>query len=73
MDRQSEIQNPKSGKPVTRCVCFDKTFAELKEAGVETLEEIQERFGCSTKCGLCRPYLLKMLETGETEFDVMGT
>lgn len=57
--------------PVRRCVCFDKTFAELKEAGVRSVEEAAERFGCGTNCGTCRPYLRKMIETGETAFAVL--
>jgi len=58
-------------RPVSRCVCFDTTFVELKAAGIKSLEEAGSRFGCGTKCGLCRQYILKMLETGETDFDVI--
>jgi NAD(P)H-nitrite reductase large subunit len=58
-------------KPVKQCVCFDKTFAELKASGAASLDEIIERFHCSTGCGLCRPYIQRMLATGETEFAVM--
>jgi NAD(P)H-nitrite reductase large subunit len=58
-------------KPVRQCVCFEKTFQELKEAGVLTLSEVIERFGCTTGCGLCKPYILRMLETGETEFEIL--
>ena len=58
-------------KPVKKCVCFDKTFAELKAAGIKSVEEAADRFGCSTKCGLCKPYIQKMLETGETEFAIL--
>ena len=53
-------------KPIVRCVCGDTTFEELKR--LETMEEI-ERSGCGVSCGLCRPYLERMLETGETAFD----
>ena len=55
---------------VTRCVCFDKTFAELKavansvEAG--TLEELQKHVVFGQNCKLCHPYVRRMLETGET-------
>jgi bacterioferritin-associated ferredoxin len=58
-------------KPVVKCICFDKTFADLKVAGVKSVQEAAERFGCSTKCGLCKPYIQKMLETGETEFAIL--
>jgi NAD(P)H-nitrite reductase large subunit len=56
--------------PVRRCVCFDVTFAKLAEAGVSSLEEASEKFGCGTKCGTCKPYILKMLQTGETAFSI---
>jgi len=59
-------------KPVRRCVCFDKTFAQLKEAGVTSVDEAGERFGCGTKCGTCRPYIQLMVETGETAFPVIS-
>jgi bacterioferritin-associated ferredoxin len=46
------------------------TFEDLSEAGVATLEEASERFGCGTKCGSCRPYITKMLLTGEIAFSI---
>jgi bacterioferritin-associated ferredoxin len=62
-------------KPVKACMCYPYTFAELKDMAAKnnwtTLAQIREEVGCSTGCGLCRPYLLKMLETGETEFAVL--
>jgi bacterioferritin-associated ferredoxin len=57
--------------PVRRCVCFDTTFAELLEAGVKSVEEAAERFGCGTKCGTCRPYIQLMVETGQSAFAVL--
>ena len=59
-------------RPVRKCVCFDKTFAELKAIGVKSVDDAAERFGCGTKCGLCRPYIQAMIETGETSFDAPG-
>ncbi len=59
-------------KPIRKCVCFDVTFAALRDAGVKTLEEAGERFGCGTNCGLCRPFVVRMIETGETVFAVEG-
>jgi len=56
--------------PVRYCVCFNVTFAELKEAGVKSVEEAAERFGCTTNCGACRPYIEAMIRTGETAFPV---
>ncbi len=57
-------------RPIVRCVCFDKTFEELKALGLATIEEISAETGCGTKCGLCLPYILKMLETGDTRFRI---
>ncbi|HRF60030.1 MAG TPA: (2Fe-2S)-binding protein [Fimbriimonadaceae bacterium] len=58
-------------KPVTFCVCHKTSFADLKAAKVTSLEDIANRFGCGTGCGSCKPYLVRLLETGETEFDVI--
>jgi bacterioferritin-associated ferredoxin len=54
--------------PVRRCVCFGKTFEELKAAGVKSVEEAATRFGCGTQCGFCRPYIQAMIDTGNTAF-----
>jgi NAD(P)H-nitrite reductase large subunit len=32
------------------------------------MTEIARRYGCGSCCGLCRPYIERMLETGETVF-----
>jgi NAD(P)H-nitrite reductase large subunit len=53
---------------VTQCVCHQTTFGELKASGLKTVAEIRAHFGCSTSCGLCRPYIEEMLRTGETAF-----
>jgi len=58
-------------RPVKRCVCFDTTFAELKAAGVESVADAREKFGCGSSCGSCVPYIERMLETGETAFSVL--
>ena len=54
---------------VVRCVCAEVSFATVKESGASTMEEAEAWFGCGLSCGLCRPYLERMLETGETEFE----
>ncbi|HLK59156.1 MAG TPA: (2Fe-2S)-binding protein [Chthonomonadaceae bacterium] len=62
-------------KPVRACLCYPHTFAELKrlaqENGWRTVAEITAALRCGSGCGLCRPYLAKMLETGETAFAVI--
>jgi len=37
-------------------------------AGGWQLDDIASMTGCGAGCGLCRPYLRRMLATGETEF-----
>lgn len=56
-------------RPIRRCVCGGVTFAELKEMGVTSMPEAAEH-GCGITCGRCRPYIEKMIETGETAFAV---
>ena len=60
---------PRSDDPLSirRCVCGDTTFEELVREGVRTMEEAENR-GCGVNCGLCRPYLERMVATGETAF-----
>lgn len=56
---------------VSRCICKATPFAELlpqaAAAGWNLADLIRET-GCGGQCGLCRPYLSRMLRTGETEF-----
>jgi bacterioferritin-associated ferredoxin len=60
-----------SGLLVTMCVCRRMPFARLlplaRAEGWE-LDELTRETGCGGQCGLCRPYLRRMLATGETEF-----
>src|SRR4051812_25750933 len=72
------IDRPRWGKnrgmPVHRCVCHEISFRELKQIAERdgaTLEELARRTGCTTSCGLCRPYIEVMLATGRTELPVM--
>ncbi len=56
---------------ITTCVCRATPFASLlPRARAEGwgLAEIARETGCGAACGLCRPYLRRMLATGETEF-----
>lgn len=57
---------------VTRCVCFNKTFAELRviaeREGAATLEALQQHVVFGQNCKLCHPYVRRMLETGQSVF-----
>lgn len=56
---------------VTRCVCMRRSFASLlplaRDRGWD-LAALMHETGCGDECGLCRPYLRRMLRTGETAF-----
>ncbi|MBK7406236.1 MAG: (2Fe-2S)-binding protein [Phycisphaerales bacterium] len=59
---------------VDRCVCRGVTFEELKELADRTgagLDELTDRTGCGSGCSMCVPYILKMLESGETRFETL--
>jgi bacterioferritin-associated ferredoxin len=61
--------------PVDRCVCHNKTFAELAAlAKAENLDHaaLSARTGCSTNCGTCAPYIRLMLKGGWTRFPVLS-
>lgn len=57
---------------IDRCLCFDRTFADLaaiaEATGAETVAELQEYVLFGRKCALCHPYVRRMLRTGQTEF-----
>jgi len=58
------------------CVCRQFPFARLLPLARErgwTLEDVQRETGCGDQCGLCRPYLRRMLATGETAFSELLT
>jgi hypothetical protein len=49
--------------------CDESGRAGPGDAGLESaLTQVARRFGCGSCCGVCRPYLERMLETGETVF-----
>ena len=59
---------------VDRCVCFEVTFTELKAYADEhgcDFGGLAARFGCGRGCGLCIPYIRRMLATGETSFTLV--
>jgi bacterioferritin-associated ferredoxin len=58
---------------VDRCVCFNKTFAELKRLREQSgggFAELQAATRCGSNCGLCVPYIKLMLVTGRVTFGV---
>jgi len=56
---------------ISRCICratpFQELLARATDAGWD-LADLVRHTGCGAQCGLCRPYLSRMLRTGETEF-----
>lgn len=59
------------GLRIDRCVCQGVLFADLlpqARAAGWTLEAIGRETGCGAQCGLCRPYLHRMLADGLTVF-----
>lgn len=60
---------------VSRCVCRGISFATLlaeARAGGLTLDQLVDSTGCGTGCGLCLPYILRALRTGEAEQDILS-
>ncbi|MCS7083231.1 MAG: (2Fe-2S)-binding protein [Bacteroidetes bacterium] len=60
---------------VDRCVCHDRTFAELWQIvqtyGARSIAELQRHVAFGYRCRLCHPYVVRMLQTGQTRFPVM--
>jgi bacterioferritin-associated ferredoxin len=46
---------------------FSDLLPEARARGF-SLAELSRHTGCGYRCGLCRPYLRRMLATGETVF-----
>ncbi|MBL9000761.1 MAG: (2Fe-2S)-binding protein [Phycisphaerae bacterium] len=60
---------------VDRCICHHHTFAQLREIASRQKADfaaLRERTGCCTGCGMCLPYVLRMLESGETSFPLFS-
>jgi bacterioferritin-associated ferredoxin len=67
------IERPSSRPAVQidRCVCLNRRFVDLlpeARARGYDLADLARETGCGDQCGLCRPYLDRMLSTGETVF-----
>lgn len=58
---------------IDRCICYHAFFADLKAVadatGAATVEDLQRHVAFGLNCGMCRPYVHRMLRTGETAFD----
>lgn len=58
---------------VTKCICHNREFSEVKKYAEEkeytSVVELQCDNFCSRSCGLCIPYIELMYKTGETEFE----
>lgn len=61
---------------VMRCVCRGTTFADALEAarrhGSTTVAELQRHVDLGTGCGLCVPYMQRVLITGVTDQPVLS-
>jgi bacterioferritin-associated ferredoxin len=56
---------------ITACICQRTAFERLLPLARDrgwTLDDVMRETGCGAECGLCRPYLRRMLLTGETRF-----
>ena len=58
---------------IDRCICVNTSFQMCKvfadSLSNPTLEDLEKELDVGCSCSLCRPYLKKMLETGQTEFN----
>jgi bacterioferritin-associated ferredoxin len=60
---------------VDRCICHNTTFERLKEHAARSggsLAALADATGCTTKCGMCKPYIIQMLRTGRTIFPIIS-
>ncbi|MGH7656736.1 MAG: (2Fe-2S)-binding protein [Gemmatimonadales bacterium] len=60
-----------TGVTITMCVCRQLPFTRLLPLARErgwTMQELMDQTEAGATCGLCRPYLRRMLRTGETVF-----
>lgn len=57
---------------VTRCICDDITFAEIKkisaQRGYVNVHQLADAQICANNCKMCIPYIHRMLKTGKTAF-----
>ena len=52
-----------------RCTCSGKPLGSLltqiRDENLQTVAEVAAATGCGLQCGACRPYIARMLETGD--------
>lgn len=62
---------------VDRCRCHGKTFSALKQVAnhleINSLKELEAEVEFGQQCDLCRPYVRKMLKTGDVSFTSLIT
>ncbi|MFA6044333.1 MAG: hypothetical protein WC718_05065 [Phycisphaerales bacterium] len=59
---------------VNRCICRNVPFAHIAAVAREVgndLAILSEKTGCGTGCGMCLPYIKRMLQSGRTDVPVM--
>ncbi len=60
------------GLRIDRCACFEVPFRELRKVSRQrkcaSVEQLKEHVAFGQQCGLCLPYVRRMLRTGETVF-----
>jgi len=58
---------------VTHCVCFDVSFSSLKQLidqhGAADIAALRTHVRFGENCGLCLPYVERILSEGKTAFD----
>ncbi len=62
---------------IDRCLCFQQPFQVLKNIAqqhqCQSIEALARHAEFGKKCGLCQPYIERMLRTGETIFNEIIT
>ena len=60
---------------INRCICSNISFEKIKSLALKesyhSLEELQAENICCCNCKLCAPYIVEMLKTGKTTFQLI--
>ncbi|MEM9066529.1 MAG: hypothetical protein AAGB51_13675 [Planctomycetota bacterium] len=70
----NDLSAPPELGVVSRCICYNKSFAELADLSEREgcgIAGIHAQTGVGARCGLCIPYIRLMLRTGKTSLPVM--